>query len=51
MGRHDRSQQRRLFAPKMQESGMSRSLLNIGKRTLPSLTLRGVGLASKDAVG
>jgi hypothetical protein len=25
-------------------------LLNIEKRTLPSLTLRGVGLASKDAV-
>ena len=31
--------------------GMSRSLLNIAKRTLPRLTLRGVGLASKDAVG
>jgi hypothetical protein len=30
--------------------GMSRSLLNIEKRTLPSLTLRGVGLASKDAM-
>ena len=30
---------------------MSRSLLNIEKRTLPRLTLRGVGLASKDAVG
>jgi hypothetical protein len=31
--------------------GMSRSLLNIAKRTLASLTLRGVGLASKKAVG
>ena len=31
-------------------AGMSRSLLNIEKRTLPRLTLRGVGLASKDAV-
>jgi hypothetical protein len=31
--------------------GMSRPLLNIEKRTLPRLTLRGVGLASKDAVG
>ncbi|MPZ58952.1 MAG: NAD-dependent epimerase/dehydratase family protein [Rhizobiales bacterium] len=31
--------------------GMSRSLLNIAKRSLPRLTLRGVGLASKDAVG
>ena len=30
--------------------GMSRSLLNIAKRSLPRLTLRGVGLASKDAV-
>jgi 3-hydroxybutyryl-CoA dehydratase len=33
------------------DTGMSRSLLNIEKRTLPRLTLRGVGLASKDAVG
>ena len=32
-------------------TGMSRSLLNIEKRTLPRWTLRGVGLASKDAVG
>ena len=32
-------------------SGMSRFLLNIAKRPLPRLTLRGVGLASKDAVG
>jgi hypothetical protein len=31
--------------------GMSRFLLNIAKRTLPRLTLRGVGLASKNAVG
>jgi len=31
--------------------GMSRSLLNIAKRSLPRLTLRGVGLTSKDAVG
>ena len=31
--------------------GMSRSLLNIEKRSLPWLTLRGVGLASKNAVG
>jgi hypothetical protein len=31
-------------------SGMSRSLLNIAKRSLPRLTLRGVGLASKDAL-
>ena len=31
-------------------AGMSRSLLNIAKRSLPRLTLRGVGLASKDAV-
>ena len=30
--------------------GMSRSLLNIEKRSLPWLTLRGVGLASKDTV-
>jgi predicted DNA-binding ribbon-helix-helix protein len=30
---------------------MSRSLLDIEKRTLPRLMLRGVGLASKDAVG
>ena len=29
---------------------MSRSLLNIAKRPLPRLTLRGVGLTSKDAV-
>jgi hypothetical protein len=34
----------------MHIEGMSRSLLNIEKRTLPSLMLRGVGLASKDAV-
>jgi hypothetical protein len=31
--------------------GMSRPLLNIEKRTLPRVTLRGVGLANKDAVG
>ena len=31
--------------------GMSRFLLNMAKRSLPRLTLRGVGLASKDAVG
>ena len=31
--------------------GMSRSLLNIEKRSLPWLTLCGFGLASKDAVG
>jgi CRISPR/Cas system-associated protein Csm6 len=30
--------------------GMSRFLLNIAKRSLPRLRLRGVGLASKDAV-
>jgi hypothetical protein len=30
--------------------GMSRSLLNIAKRSLSRLTLRDVGLASKDAV-
>ncbi len=30
--------------------GMSRFLLNMAKRSLPRLTLRGVGLASKDAV-
>jgi hypothetical protein len=30
---------------------MSRSLLNIAKRSVPRLTLRGVGLTSKDAVG
>ena len=29
---------------------MSRSLLNFAKRPLPRLTLRGVGLTSKDAV-
>ena len=29
---------------------MSRSLLNIAKRPLPRLTLRGVGLTSQDAV-
>src|SRR4029079_13071941 len=33
------------------EGGMSRSLLNIAKRSVPRLTLRGVGLTSKDAVG
>jgi hypothetical protein len=32
------------------EREMSRSLLNIAKRPLPRLTLRGVGLTSKDAV-
>ena len=31
-------------------AGMSRFLLNIEKRSLPWLTLRGVGLASKNAV-
>ena len=31
-------------------AGMSRFLLNIAKRSLPRLTLRGVGLASKNAV-
>jgi len=31
--------------------GMSRSLLNIEKWSLPRLTLGGFGLASKDAVG
>ena len=31
--------------------GMSRRLLNIAKRSLPKLILRGVGLASNDAVG
>ena len=30
---------------------MSRSLLNIAERSLPRLRLRGVGLASKNAVG
>ena len=30
--------------------GMSRSLLNIAKRSLPRLMLSGVGLTSKDAV-
>jgi hypothetical protein len=30
--------------------GMSRFLLNIAKRSLPRLTLRGAGLASKNAV-
>jgi hypothetical protein len=30
---------------------MSRSLLNIAKRSLPRLMLSGVGLASKDAAG
>ena len=39
-----------LLAPKG-ELGMSRSLLNIEKRSLPWLTLCGFGLASKDAVG
>jgi hypothetical protein len=34
--------------PQMPE--MSRSLLNIAKRPLPRLTLRGVSLTSKDAV-
>ena len=33
-----------------QTSRMSRSLLNIAKRPLPRLTLRGVSLTSKDAV-
>ena len=33
-----------------QEMRMSRSLLNIAKRPLPRLTLRGVSLTSKDAV-
>ena len=40
-----------LIVVAMLASGMSHSLLNIAKRTLPRLTLRGVGLASKDAVG
>jgi hypothetical protein len=30
---------------------MSRYLLNIAKRSLPSLMLRGVGLTSKNTVG
>jgi hypothetical protein len=30
--------------------GMSRFLLNIAKRSLPRLTLRGAGLASKNAL-
>ena len=30
--------------------GMSRTLLNIAKRSLPRLMLSGVGLASKEAV-
>jgi hypothetical protein len=34
----------------MRSGEMSRSLLNIAKRPLPRLTLRGVGLTSKDAV-
>ena len=33
-----------------QDPRMSRSLLNIAKRPLPRLTLRGVSLTSKDAV-
>ena len=41
---------RRLRAMPMARRGMSRSLLNIAKRSLPRLTLRGVGLTSKDAV-
>ncbi len=44
---------RPIYEPKGTEEvarDMSRSLLNIEKRTLPRLTLRGVGLASKDAV-
>jgi hypothetical protein len=36
--------------PKLPGWEMSRSLLNIAKRPLPRLTLRGVGLTSKDAV-
>ena len=32
------------------DGGMSRFLLNIAKRSLPRLTLRGAGLVSKDAV-
>jgi hypothetical protein len=43
MGTSNNPQQARI-------GGMSRSLLNIEKRSLPRLTLRGVGLASKDAV-
>jgi hypothetical protein len=39
-----------LKAIESSQKEMSRSLLNIAKRPLPRLTLRGVGLTSKDAV-
>ena len=32
------------------KTGMSRRLLNIEKRSVPSIKLRGVGLASKNAM-
>jgi hypothetical protein len=38
------------FAMSVVRWEMSRSLLNIAKRPLPRLTLRGVSLTSKDAV-
>ena len=40
----------RSYGAAARDLGMSRFLLNIAKRSLPRLTLRGVGLASKDAV-
>jgi hypothetical protein len=39
-----------LYVISKRNQGMSRSLLNIAKRPLPRLTLRGVSLTSKDAV-
>ena len=41
---------RYLYAELVVKPEMSRSLLNIAERPLPRLTLRGVGLTSKDAV-
>jgi hypothetical protein len=41
---------RALINKKVLLSLRRRSLLNIAKRPLPRLTLRGVGLTSKDAV-
>jgi hypothetical protein len=38
------------YAEQSEVHEMSRSLLNIEKRSLPRLMLSGVGLASKDAV-
>jgi Protein of unknown function (DUF3987)/Bifunctional DNA primase/polymerase, N-terminal len=56
LGDHQKQNNNHLTVPvsrmsiSAQYTEMSRSLLNIAKRPLPRLTLRGVGLTSKDAV-